>query len=90
MGDKHIEESEIILALFGDDSDETKKAVEALQEIHEQFYFYDVHSLHMTKGDEIEPPTLFAPEGIFRGWRQIQTFLRIPRDMRYGTVSART
>lgn len=73
----------ITLTLFVDDSDDSKQAIEALKSIKETFTIYDVQSLNMTKGDEIKAPTLYAPEGIFRGWRQIQTFVGIPADMRY-------
>lgn len=78
---------ETVLTLFIDDSEESKRAIEALNSIHEHFATYDVKSLNMAKGDEFEPPTLFAPEGVFRGWGQIQTFVRIPPTMRYKVLA---
>ena len=81
-------QSQISLTLFVDDGNESKQAIEALKTISEPFKVYDIQSLNMAKGDEIAAPTLYAPEGIFRGWKEIQTFVRIPREMRYRPIVA--
>jgi hypothetical protein len=88
MKSNQASKTEIILTLFIDDSAESKQAIEALNAMREDFRIFDVRSLNMVKGDEIEPPTLFAPEGIFRGWRQIRTFVNIPPNMRYRALAA--
>lgn len=77
---------EVFLTFFGDDREESLIAKRALKEAGERCYFYDVRTLHKASGDEIEVPTLYAPEGIFRGWKQIQTFLGIPSDMRFDAL----
>lgn len=74
---------EISLTLFVDDGHESKMAREALEAIQEPCNFYHVQALHVAPGDEIEAPMLYAPEGVFRGWRQVQTFLKIPPNMRH-------
>ena len=77
---------EVSLSLFVDDSEDSTKARRAIESIQEPCNLYHIRELNMVAGDEIDAPLLYAPEGIFRGWKQIQAFLKIPQSMRYKTL----
>lgn len=71
------------LALFYDGSEESREAKECLSKKGEPCAFYDVRDLPTAAGEPMRAPTLFAPEGIFQGLKQIRFFLGIPSQHRW-------
>ncbi len=76
------------MSLFFDGSADSQRAKRALEQSGARCSFYDTRSLRISPGDQIAPPILYAPEGIFNGWSQIQTLLQIPPEMRFDALRA--
>ena len=74
------------LSLFYDDGAESEEIKRILQRRRDRCNFYCLPEISVAQGDRMVAPTLFAPEGIFEGAKQIQVFLSIPTGMRYHTL----
>jgi len=79
--------SEAKLFLFCNDSSESKAAKAALEMKGEPCNYYDIRNLVTDEDMSDEVPILYAPEGTFIGWKQIQLFLRIPEEMRHHSLA---
>jgi hypothetical protein len=70
------------VTLFYNGSAESQRVKQIMEERGENFNAYDIRDLTLAPGSELKAPTIFSPEGIFQGPRQVEVFLNIPPEAR--------
>lgn len=77
-----VKESPRVTLFFDGFQEESLAVRRTLEERGENFNSYDIRDLNLAPGDEIKSPTIYSPEGIFEGARQVEVFLRLPSEAR--------